>query len=193
MSSCWVFVARRRCVPFSRVIRLPIADHPHTAGFPGAALQVVLLGSGMDSRPWRLLNLPPGVSWFELDMPDVVHAKIARLRDAGAQMHTIDTRQQQSMQQDTQQGDDNALQHALEALRGGSRAAPPSSPSHQIAQPTSYAFPLLVHAWCAVAVDLRKGEEWVVELLHHGFDPEVPTVWVAEGLLYYLQLVGRGR
>lgn len=36
--------------------------------------QVVLLGSGMDSRPWRL-ELPEGVSWFEVDRADVLAAK----------------------------------------------------------------------------------------------------------------------
>ncbi len=123
-------------------------------------------------------------------MPDVVHAKITRVTDAGAQLsHT----------------DEEALQHAFAALRGGNRAHPDggasSSPSSPSASPSSaphptsstqqppYTFPLLVDAWHAVDVDLRQGDVWVEELLEHGFDQHVPTVWVAEGLLYYLQEV----
>ncbi|KXZ55602.1 hypothetical protein GPECTOR_2g1152 [Gonium pectorale] len=48
-------------------------------------LQVVLLGSGLDSRPWRL-ELPPGVRWFEVDRRDVLDAKTARLRALGAEL-----------------------------------------------------------------------------------------------------------
>lgn len=44
--------------------------------------QVVLLGSGMDSRPWRLA-LPQGVAWFEVDRHDVLAAKRAELSRAG--------------------------------------------------------------------------------------------------------------
>ena len=45
--------------------------------------QVVLLGSGMDTRPWRL-RLPTGVSWFEVDRADVLHAKRKLLAREGA-------------------------------------------------------------------------------------------------------------
>jgi hypothetical protein len=47
--------------------------------------QVVLLGAGMDSRPWRLA-LPPGVAWFEVDRQDVLHAKAGTLQQHGAQV-----------------------------------------------------------------------------------------------------------
>ncbi|MFE1906001.1 class I SAM-dependent methyltransferase [Streptomyces gardneri] len=36
----------------------------------------------------------------------------------------------------------------------------------------------------AVPVDLR--EDWVTALTTAGFDPDVPSVWLAEGLLFYL-------
>ncbi len=39
-------------------------------------------------------------------------------------------------------------------------------------------------AWVPVAVDLRA--PWGAALLGSGFDPATPTLWVAEGLLYYL-------
>ncbi|WP_101948379.1 SAM-dependent methyltransferase [Mycobacterium sp. 3519A] len=36
----------------------------------------------------------------------------------------------------------------------------------------------------AVAVDLR--DDWPTALREHGFDPGIPTAWIAEGLLIYL-------
>lgn len=45
--------------------------------------QVVVLGAGYDSRPWRL-RLPPGVRWFELDLPQVAAAKRELLQQLGA-------------------------------------------------------------------------------------------------------------
>jgi methyltransferase (TIGR00027 family) len=39
-------------------------------------------------------------------------------------------------------------------------------------------------AWVPVAVDLRA--PWHDHLLGSGFDPASPTLWIAEGLLYYL-------
>jgi O-methyltransferase involved in polyketide biosynthesis len=45
--------------------------------------QVVVLGAGMDTRPWRL-QLPPGVAWFEVDRHDVIAAKQQLLQRHGA-------------------------------------------------------------------------------------------------------------
>jgi hypothetical protein len=49
------------------------------------AAQVVLLGAGMDSRPWRLA-LPAGTAWFEVDRQDVLRAKASTLQRHGAQV-----------------------------------------------------------------------------------------------------------
>mmetsp|Transcript_22065 Transcript_22065/g.61234 ORF Transcript_22065/g.61234 Transcript_22065/m.61234 type:complete len:348 (-) Transcript_22065:109-1152(-) len=46
--------------------------------------QVVVLGTGMDTRPWRL-PVPPGVVWFDVDRPDVIAAKVHELHEARAQ------------------------------------------------------------------------------------------------------------
>jgi O-methyltransferase involved in polyketide biosynthesis len=48
------------------------------------SVQVVLLGAGMDTRPWRL-PLPPGTLWLEVDQADVAAAKRKSLRAANAQ------------------------------------------------------------------------------------------------------------
>ena len=47
--------------------------------------QLVMLGSGMDSRAWRL-PLPPGLKWFEVDREDVLEAKKVALTRAGAEI-----------------------------------------------------------------------------------------------------------
>eukprot|EP00887_Chlorella_sp_A99_P003190 scaffold9.g3190.t1 len=52
------------------------------------APQVVVLGAGMDSRPWRLESLPEvrwsGVAWFEVDQPGSVAEKQGELELLGA-------------------------------------------------------------------------------------------------------------
>jgi methyltransferase (TIGR00027 family) len=46
--------------------------------------QVVVLGAGLDTRPWRLAALPRGVRWFEVDLPEVAAAKRELLASLGA-------------------------------------------------------------------------------------------------------------
>lgn len=43
-------------------------------GLAGPPRQVVVIGSGMDTRPWRMA-LPPMTKWLEIDTEEVVHAK----------------------------------------------------------------------------------------------------------------------
>jgi methyltransferase (TIGR00027 family) len=90
--------------------------------------QVVLLAAGLDSRAFRL-DLPEGVSWWELDLPEVLDAKCETL----------------------------AAQQA----------------EHRCA------------AWACVPADLTCG--WTDALLQAGFRPEAPSLWLVEGLLYYLE------
>lgn len=47
--------------------------------------QVVILGSGLDTRPYRLW-WPPGTTVYEIDQPDVVDFKTAVLRTLGAEL-----------------------------------------------------------------------------------------------------------
>ncbi|MCJ1461831.1 hypothetical protein MMC07_000430 [Pseudocyphellaria aurata] len=104
-------------------------------------LQVVMLGAGLDSRPWRLL-LPPGVAWFEVDMPACIAIKQSRLHQIGAGMSHTD-------------------------------------------EPDTKSFPLKAATWSAVGADAT--DPCLIELLGAvGFDPSVPTVFVCEGLWYYL-------
>ena len=55
-----------------------------TLGSSGSVMQVVLLGSGMDSRPWRLGDSISGAAWFEVDRADVLNVKRRVLAKAGA-------------------------------------------------------------------------------------------------------------
>ena len=47
--------------------------------------QVVVMGSGMDTRPWRCSFIPASARWFELDLPDMAAIKPRAMRALGAQ------------------------------------------------------------------------------------------------------------
>ena len=57
---------------------------PAPAGPSPPPRQVVVLGGGLDSRPWRLAGLPRGVRWFEVDLPQVAEAKRQQLEQLSA-------------------------------------------------------------------------------------------------------------
>lgn len=52
--------------------------------------------------------------------------------------------------------------------------------------PGSAAHPLKAAAWIPLEADLSEAN-WSALLIAAGFHPELPTVWLAEGLLMYLQ------
>ncbi len=112
-------------------------------------VQVVNVGAGMDTKPWRMA-LPCHVKWFDVDQPAVLTLKERLLRSAGA-----------------------ALSSAVEA--------------QQTPGEDDVAFPLLPASWVAVSADLATRR--LAEVLKEaGHNPAVPTVWLAEALLYYLPL-----
>lgn len=129
-------------------------------GYRDVPSQVVMLAAGMDARPWRL-DCPPGTSWFEIDMPDVTAAKRAVLQHLGAQ-----------------------LPPQLPPQQLDGCCAPPAA--HAPAQ-GSPRFPLRVSHWCSLACDLSC-PGWGGVLQRHGFDARTPCVWLAEGLLMYLDI-----
>jgi O-methyltransferase involved in polyketide biosynthesis len=113
----------------------------------------------MDTRPWRL-PLPPGISWFEVDQKDVLTAKRAELAAAGVQLQGSMQYNRQSQQQQQQKV--------------------------EMGKQQVYQYPLQASSWATVAADLQK-PGWTEQLLQQGFRTDVPTIWVAEGLLYYLK------
>lgn len=133
----------------------------------GATPQVVLLGAGMDTRAYRLKCLE-GCNVFEVDLPKIVDFKSAILKCAAA----------------TQ---DNA------ELREG-RREPQVAPQEAEAESARLCAARLER----VAADLAT-EEWWDKLQDAGFkadrddkcaearDVAAPTIWVLEGLLYYLK------
>lgn len=103
--------------------------------------QVVVLGSGMDTRPWRL-DLPSGIRWFEVDRSNVLAVKCKLLAKHGAEV-----------------------------------------PGQLLTFPAQY--PMQATSWTSLEADLGE-RGWSKALLDKGLDPAVPTVWIAEGLLMYL-------
>eukprot|EP01039_Chlorochromonas_danica_P005185 gene5185-5707_t len=106
-----------------------LANHPQIK-------QIVTLGAGLDTRPWRL-PLPSltaerkaEIQYFELDFPEVLGYKLNLLKQEGAES---------------------------------------------------------VFHYHAVEGDLSL-EDWSSQLVSHGFDPSLPTVWLLEGLTSYLTL-----
>jgi len=48
----------------------------------GDISQVVVIGAGMDTRPYRIQLTNPNVKWFEVDMPEVIKLKVSLLSSA---------------------------------------------------------------------------------------------------------------
>ena len=54
-------------------------------GLAGPPRQVVSIGSGFDTRPWRMA-MPPMTKWLEIDTKEVVAAKLRRLKACNAEL-----------------------------------------------------------------------------------------------------------
>lgn len=128
-----------------------------------APRQVVLLGAGMDSRAWRM-KLPAGLRWFEVDRQDVLESKEMLLSSAGAEIEpTSPMLRSQSVNALLEQKIGSIDHHGGGVLH-----------------------PLRAESWSGVVADLGD-PSWVKSLTAAGFDHSKPTVWVAEGLVMYLE------
>jgi len=126
----------------------------------------------MDTRPWRL-DIPQGIVWFEVDRSDVLKAKQAELRRAGVPF----TRSQQAAQSFKSDG------------RGGQACRHSSnSGDHRTSQEgaSRETYSLKVDSWRSASADLQV-PGWLHPLLAAGLDLKQPVLWMAEGLLYYLE------
>ncbi|KAG2441726.1 hypothetical protein HXX76_003341 [Chlamydomonas incerta] len=142
----------------------------------GVAAQVVAFGAGMCTRAWRLRCLSR-VSLLELDLPHMAALKRQLLAEAGAA-----TASAAASSGGASGGQDQAafpLLAARYACIGADLSAvgadESSSPSDAAAATDAVA--------AALAAALKP----------HGFDPALPTVWVAEALLYYMPLPAAAR
>lgn len=124
----------------------------------------------MDTRPWRL-DLPPGVAWFEIDRHDVLKAKKAVLRK-----HRVKFKPSHgdSSKGNTHSTEGNAAGVSAKQKQGASGA------------PGSACCELKAASWACATADLQVSG-WSKRLQRAGFDVKQPTVWVAEGLMYYLE------
>ncbi|GAA3060207.1 SAM-dependent methyltransferase [Pseudonocardia yunnanensis] len=109
-------------------VRVRWFDDAVLAATSGRIDQVVLLGAGLDTRPFRL-DVPHRVRWFEVDRAEVLARKQQILGET------------------------------------------PSRCDRRV-----------------VTADLR--DEWIAPLKAAGFEPSLPTAWIAEGLFFYLGEAG---
>jgi O-methyltransferase involved in polyketide biosynthesis len=139
-------------------------DYLGSTASPGnAPRQCVVLGAGMDSRPWRL-KLPASLRWFEIDREDVLQAKEDLLAVAGAEYEILSPMHRSTSVNTLLQDKIGRIDHHMVAVQ----------------------YPLRTYSRQAVAADLSDAS-WKTALLNAGFDPSKPTVWLAEGLLMYLE------
>ncbi|GBF95554.1 hypothetical protein Rsub_08535 [Raphidocelis subcapitata] len=141
-----------------------------------AAVQVVSIGAGMDTRPWRL-SLPPGTAWFDVDQAPVLALKAKLLRGARAQLPAGSATGggESSRSGDGGGGDDGG--------GSGSGGGGGSDGGGGYTGP----FPLKCASYRQVVADLEEAG-LAGSLAAAGFDASAPTVWVAEGVCYYLSL-----
>ena len=150
-------------MPVSQAIQ-DAEDYVGNTATPGnAPRQCVVLGAGMDSRPWRL-KLPASLRWFEIDREDVLQAKEDLLAVAGAEYEVLSPMHRSTSVNTLLQDKIGRIDHHMVAVQ----------------------YPLRTYSRQAVAADLGD-PSWKTALLNAGFDPSKPTVWLAEGLLMYLE------
>jgi methyltransferase (TIGR00027 family) len=109
-----------------RTVGVRAVDDRVGAWVAAGGRQLVMLGAGLDTRPYRM-GLPADLRWFEVDLPEMFAFKEPVLAGLGT-MPTCDRR--------------------------------------------------------AVATDLRA--DWASALLAAGYDPDLPTAWIDEGVIPYL-------
>ena len=107
-------------------VRTRFIDDAIAAELDAGASQVVLLGAGLDTRPYRLA-LSSGVDWYELDRPEIFAEKQRVLDAAGA-----------------------------------------------------------VPRCRRITVPVDLTGDWLSPLHAAGFDEDRRTIWIAEGLVFYL-------
>ena len=128
--------------------------------------QVVELGAGLSTRPWRL-HLPASLRWFDVDRQDVIDVKEDMLLKHGAECEIMSPMRR------------SHSKNALLEFQIGSLAG--SNHNHKAVE-----YPLRCDSRASVSTDVGN-PTWARSLLEAGFDPNKPTVWIAEGLLMYLE------
>lgn len=152
----------------------------HMARTAGACerIQIVDLGCGLGTRPWRL-PLSHNVAWFDLDLPSVIEEKLSSLQEAGAQLHPP------AVHADLRIEGTASAENGEAGRKAGPGAGAAAGAGNATGEGRQAAFPLLVGSYTPVVCHMLKGS--IQEALtEHGWDPEKPTIWVAFALVYYL-------
>lgn len=137
-----------------------IRKHRLRSGGGCERIQIVDLGCGFGTRPWRL-PLSSNVAWFDVDLPAVLEEKARLLTAAGAELHPPEA-------------------HCDLRGRGAAQADGNGGEAPGVA-----AHPLRAGSYSLVVCHMLKGD--LAEALKaQGWDPEQPTIWVAFALIYYL-------
>ena len=167
--------------------------------------QVVCLGCGMDTRPWRLdFPLPPPsrsptptfprpipsksegkshptISWFDVDAGCVLRAKARELEEAGAEVPegAFDLAFEEEEEEEGEgegEGEGEEGRKQTEEERRRPKRKSKKKPK----------FPLKTSSYVAVPAAVSKPGALLRALASAGHDKNKPTVFVAEGLLMYL-------
>lgn len=149
-------------------------------------VQVVHIGCGMDTKPWRVQPLLH-VHWFEIDQPAVMQLKQQLLQQAGAATATAPEPGGADLGSTTAGSSTASLAQTAAASDGRSCVAPAAADHEQQQHQQGVRFPLLPQRYSAVPADLAM-VPLAACLQAAGFQQQRPTVWVAEALLYYLPL-----
>ncbi|KAL4427614.1 hypothetical protein ABPG75_001703 [Micractinium tetrahymenae] len=152
-----------------------IRKHRLRAGSGCERIQIVDLGCGFGTRPWRL-PFSSNVAWLDVDLPAVLEEKTALLAAAGAEIHPPELHCDLRKQPAGAAGGGGGGSGGHGAGHGGGHGGAPAGAAQH---------PLRVGSYSPVVCHMLKGN--LAEVLQaHGWDPAQPTIWVAFALIYYL-------
>ena len=142
--------------------------------------------------------MPAGVAWFEVDRSDVLGAKQKALKRAGAAFSEQENKRGQPSSHPSKficlvRSSTPAVMLQTEHVRPGRQVNFSQIGNHRRQPKTSGVlsgakYPLKAASYITCSVDLEN-QNWVDGLIERGFDPEVPTCWLLEGLVMYLSPV----
>jgi methyltransferase (TIGR00027 family) len=70
-----------RQMAWSMIVRTAVLDEMILDVVKRRGAQLVLnLAAGLDTRPWRLTELPPAIGWIDVDLPDILDYKTEMLK-----------------------------------------------------------------------------------------------------------------
>lgn len=133
-----------------------------TIGGHQMPMQVVELGAGLSTRPWRM-KLPANLTWYEVDRQHVLDAKEHILQCQGAEVELSSPISRKMSKNSLLESKIGSIDHHAGGVE----------------------YPLRCFSRVGVPADVRD-PNWTAALNRAGFDRRKPTVWIMEGLIMYL-------